>query len=190
MISTLIGYFPKHTSKGSDSIRLPGVEQVCSVSSCVSRSPGDWISNWRHNALWVYDTEELALSIVAPEERSEFELYAYFMFPVRFVDGRLEPFDLPALRVQPLRTSFSRLGYDAVSRTQDNEFECSPLSCNGMAQHIAVNRYCLVDTEPQAFEIARDFSIGKAEPGPYYVVEVWREVLVRANSGSAGRLVE
>jgi hypothetical protein len=121
----------------------------------------------------VYDTEELAWSVVRAEERHKFKLYAYFMFPVRFDGGREEPYELPALSVEPLPSSFIRLGYDAVSRSTGNDFECSPLSCNGMAEHVPVNRHCLVDTEQEAFKLAREFSAGNCETGPYYVVEVW-----------------
>jgi hypothetical protein len=40
----------------------------------------------------------------------------------------------------------------------------------------AVNRFCLVDTERDAVEMARAFSVSQPEPGPYCVVEVWREL--------------
>jgi hypothetical protein len=173
---TFIGYFLKRTVKRPDWLKNAGVEEICSVSSCISTVPDDGIDQWRHNELWVYDTEEIAWNVVPPEARHQFDLYAYFMFPVRFDGGREEPYELPPLNVQPLPSSFVRLGYDAVSRSTGNNFECSPLSCNYMAEHVPVNRYCLVDTEQEAFELAREFSAGNCEPGPYYVVEVWKRV--------------
>ena len=39
----------------------------------------------------------------------------------------------------------------------------------------AVNRYCFVATESEATDLARNFSVTKPEPGPYCVVEVWRD---------------
>ena len=54
-------------------------------------------------------------------------------------------------------------------------FECSPLSCNGLAASLTANRYCLFDTLEAAMVAAERFSVGGAEPGSYYVVEVWRQ---------------
>jgi hypothetical protein len=72
-------------------------------------------------------------------------------------------------------STFEKLGYDIVTRYAGNIFEHSPLSCNGLAEEIKVNRYCLIDGSEMAFEIAKQFEVKGAEPGPYYVVEVWRQ---------------
>ena len=171
----LIGYFPKRTMKRPDWLKAAGVDEVCSVSDCLSEGPEDWIDQWRHNEMWVYDTVELARSVIPEAVRQEFDLYAYQMFPVIFKDGQQQPFEIPPLQVQPLPESFERVGYDAVSRTYGTNFECSPLSCNHMAEHIAVNRYCLVDDVDTALRLAAEFEAGGCEPGPYHVVEVWRQ---------------
>ena len=134
---TLIGYFPKRTMKRPDWLKASGVEEVCSVSTCVSNAPDGWIDQWRHNEMWAFDTPELALSVVPEAARGEFELYAYQMFPVQFDEGQQHPFEIPPLRVAPLLPSFVRLGFDVVSRSCGSSFECSPLSCNHMAEHVA-----------------------------------------------------
>ena len=175
MSPKLIGYFPKRTIKRPDWLACFNVEEICSVSDCISKAPVGWIDQWRHNECWAFDTQELAWSVVAADARSEFELYAYKMFPVRFDRGQKVAIDFPTLDVEPLASSFERLSYDAVSRSCDSTFECSPLSCNGMAKEFAVNRYCLIDTETEGFRIAREFSVSVPEPGPYYLLEVWRE---------------
>jgi hypothetical protein len=172
---TLIGYFPKRTLKRPDWLKAAGVEEVCSVSTRVSEAPDGWIDHWRHNEMWVYDSPELAWSVVPETLRAEFDLYAYQMFPVEFAKGEQRPFAIPPLHVQPLSASFERLGYDAVSRSCGSSFECSPLSCNYMAEHVPTNRHCLVDDADTAFRIASEFEAGGCEPGPYYAVEVWRE---------------
>lgn len=174
MTPTLIGYFPKRTMKRPDWLPCPDVEEICSVSGCMSEEPDDWIGQWRHNECWCFDTEELAWSVVPEEARAEFEVYAYRMYPVRFVNGREEPIEFPTLNVAPLTRSFHQLGYDVVSRTYAASFECSPLSCNAMAESHAVNRHCLVDSEQDAQRLAVEFSVSEPEPGPYYLIEVWR----------------
>lgn len=171
---TLIGYFPKRTLKRPDWLKAADVEEVCSVSTCISEAPGGWIDHWLHNEMWVYDSPELAWRVVPEAARGEFDLYAYRLFPVAFVRRERRPFLIPPLQVQPLSTSFERIGYDAVSRSCGSTFECSPLSCNQMAEHVPTNRYCLVDDADTAFRIASESEDGGCEPGPYYVVEVWR----------------
>jgi hypothetical protein len=145
------------------------------VSDCISNAPEGWIDQWRHNELWAYDTCELAWSVVPADERREFDPYAYRLYPVRFVHGQQEQFDLPPLAVEPLSNSFVRLGYDAVSRSVGSTFECSPLSCNYIAREVQVSRYCLVDSESEALRLGREFSLSEPEPGPYHVLEVWRQ---------------
>ncbi|MEO8427798.1 MAG: hypothetical protein ABI651_11875 [Verrucomicrobiota bacterium] len=176
----LIGYFPKRTVKRPDWLKTAGVEEICSVSDCISKGPDGWVNHWRHNDMSVYDTPASAWSVVPENARQEFDLYAYCLFSTRFVEGKQEPFEIPPLNVEPLPRSFVRLGYDAVSRSCGSNFECSPLSCNYLAGRVIVSRYCLVDTESEAVELAREFSLGGCEAGPYHVVEVWR------NSNEAG----
>jgi hypothetical protein len=170
----LIGYFPKHTLRRPDWLRNRGVEEICSVSCCISEDPEGWIDLWRHNQCWVFDTQKLAWSVVPAERRADFELYAYRMFPARFEHGCQTGIEFPNLRVEPLSQSFVQIGYDAVSRSYTPTFECSPLSCNGLAEGHPVNRYCLVDTEETALQLARECSISEPEPGAYYVIEVLR----------------
>jgi hypothetical protein len=175
MTPTLIGYFPKRTLQRPDWLNAAGVNEICSASNCISQGPEGWIERWQHNEMWVYDTVELAWGVVPDAIRGEFDLYAYKMFPVQFAEGQQRPFEFPPLQVAPLPPSFERLGFDIVSRSYGNAFECSPLSCNHMAEHIAVTHQCLVADKDLACQLAAEFEAGGCEPGPYFVVEVWRQ---------------
>src|SRR4051812_48385739 len=117
MNPTLIGYFAKRTMIRPDWLNTAAVDEVCSVSTCVSKAADGWIDRWQHNDMWVCDTPELATGVVPQEERKEFDLYAYQMFPVVFNAGQQEHFEIPPVRVQMLPDSFQRLGYDIVSRS-------------------------------------------------------------------------
>ena len=112
------------------------------------------------------------------EVRPAFELFAYRLSLVRFergVEQLIEAWcEMP---VEPLGPAFERIGWDAVVDGSAS-FGCSPLTCNGQTGRDGippVNRYCLVDTEAEGVELARIFSLSEPEPGPYCVVEVWRE---------------
>lgn len=197
MDPVLIGYFPKSISLEP---AYPGVEGVYSVSGCVSRGPAGWIDLWRHNDMALFDTEAVAESVLRdaflvqvdpdPGVRPPWKItlqqppfvngrmLAYKVYPIHFCDEGEEELALPELNVTPLPGGFERLGYDPVEYQGGCvlSFGCSPLSCNGRAGDLRVNRHCLFDDREAAFEAAREFATSKgtrAEPGPYVVVEVW-----------------
>ena len=125
--------------------------------------------------MWLYDDETTAMSVVPPEFLQEFTLFAYKMFPFLIDHGEQKNFQIPELHITPLSQDYTRIGYDAVSWSGGTGFDCSPLSCNLRAPDYKVNRYCLVDTLDEAIAMAKDFSNGGSEPGPYFVLEVWRK---------------
>lgn len=129
-------------------------------------------------------------SFSATDPRFHWHLYAYRLYPIRFVDGTQEPFEIPPddfLPVDPLPGDYDRLGLDPVNRTCGNLFECSPLNCNGCYEDVTVNRHCLLDDLETAVQLARYWSCGRydanrtysgpAEPGPYFIIEVLRKRL-------------
>ena len=177
MEPTLIGYFPKRVDAAPDWLLTEGVKEVCSVSEHVSPGPEGWIDRWLHNEMWAFDGEEAAWAVVPDgPSNAAYRMFAYRLFPVEFDGGEQRPFAIPPLAVKLPPAGYRRLGYDAVSRSCGSAFECSPLSCNSMAEQTATNRYCLVDDAQTAFHFAAEFEAQGCEPGPYYVVEVWREV--------------
>lgn len=171
----LIGYFPKQTMLQPDFLKAAGLVDICSASSCLSKGPEDWIDHWKHNEMWLFDTPAEAWDAVPVSERAAFHLYGYEMFPVKFTKRGQEPFTPPSSDIEPLSPAFELLGYDAVSRSYDNKFECSPLSCNYMAKEISTNPHCLFADAETALRNAAKFGIEEPEPGPYYAVAVWRQ---------------
>lgn len=175
----LIGYFAKPTIKRVDWPKAESVEEICSVSNCMSGGDWDWINEWLHNEMWVFDSPELASKVVPDSKRPKCDLYAYRMFPGRYVMGKQQLFVIPALRAQPLDDSFEKLGYDLVSRETEADFGHSPLSCNGLADEVPTNRHCLLCSAEEAFALAPTMEIPgqpmRGEPGPYHIVEVWRK---------------
>jgi hypothetical protein len=75
---------------------------------------------------------------------------------------------------EPIPGSFVSLGFDVANKTYSPFFECSPLSCNGMAEEVPVNRSCLIETLEDAIAFAERCAREEPEPGPYYVLEVLR----------------
>lgn len=92
--------------------------------------------------------------------------------------------EIPEIGVTPLDSDFSPVGWDVVSRSTGQTFECSPLSCNLMAMDFPTNRFCLFAEFGSARELALSADNRGCEPGPYHVVEVWRRP-VRGNASGA-----
>jgi hypothetical protein len=185
MEPTLIGYFPKQVATASDWFTTRGVKELCSVSEHLSPGPAGWIDRGAHNEMAAFDDEQAAWGVVpGGPANATYQLLAYRLFPVQFDRGQQRPFAVPPLAVQPLPDAYRRLGYDVVSRCGGYLFECSPLSCNYAADMTRVNEHCLVDDPAEAFRLAALFSQEEgAEPGPYYVVEVWRREEDGASKG-------
>lgn len=171
-----LGYLAKKLAPRPDWLACPNVEFVASVSECIAPAPPDRIDRWEHNHLELYDSESLAKGIIPREDLREYIIFAYHALPRIFHDGK-------ALDWYPM-TNFEaasptlddpfdeHLGFDIVGYTNGGFFECSPLSCNGVAKEIAVNRFCLVDDVQQAMDLAKDFSKpeSRVEPAYGYIV--------------------
>ena len=153
----------------------PGVLEICSVSDCISHRPGDWIPSWLHNDFGWFNTPADAMRIIPDGEADSYRLFAYLLHPRLFRRGKPHGIDVPEnLNPEPVPANFRSLGFDAVSRSETTTvgFDCSPLSCNGMAAELPANMHCLLPSLDEAIAAAARFSIEQPEPGDYYVVEV------------------
>lgn len=81
---------------------------------------------------------------------------------------------MPGLRCKPPGSGFESLGFDVVSKSVCDFFECSPLSCNGEAAAFSANAHCLYIAFDDAVAAAKVFSKEEPEPGPYYIARVLR----------------
>ncbi len=104
--------------------------------------------------------------MVPPSGSDGFAVFAYRLFPVEFANGKIKRLAIGDLPVEPLPPGFRSLGFDVVDKTCSAFFECSPLSCNGMANEVDVNRYCLVENLVEAIALAERFSRDEPEPVP------------------------
>ena len=173
---------------GNEDSRSEPVDEICSVSNCIARGYRN-----ESDPFGLYANAGLAWTAVPVESRADCDIYAYRLWPIQFEEGAEDPIELwwePA--VEPLSETFVRLGWDAVIGGNSHGFGCSPMSCNQGCRVVHspdMNRYCLVGNEQAAMELARRFSIDQPEPGPYCVVEVWRDASTAAepNGGPESR---
>jgi hypothetical protein len=168
------GYFPKKAAPLPEGYDLPGVVDIASVSDCIVEGPADWIQSFTFNELGFFDDVDIAESLVPEPDRSQFDVYAYEFLDERFAGGLAEPWTVPQLVCTPPGNDFEPLGFDVVSKSVTDFFECSPLSCNGAAKTFTANAHCLFDALDDAIAAAKVFSKEGWEPGPYYVARVLR----------------
>lgn len=162
------------------------VEEIASVSDCISGGPKDWVTAWKHNDYGFFDTAELALERVPADRRAAVDLYAYELYPMRYEDGLEWSIELSPPGATAPETPYEELGYDVVSRSVSSFFECSPLSCNGLASEIPTNAFCLIEEIDVARMFARECESMGCEPGPYFVFGVWRRPRPRRTVDDAG----
>src|SRR5688572_12489142 len=169
------GYFPKRIEARPDFVKAPTVREICSVSDCISSGPKNWIDLWLHNEFGWFNTILDARRITPVGQESVYRLFAYRIHREIFRDGVRVPLRIPAdVNPQPIPASFRRLGFDCVNRSTYTVlgFECSPLSCNSMADEILTNEFCLFPTFEAGLSGAERFSREQPEPGDYFLIEV------------------
>jgi hypothetical protein len=154
MAPTLIGYFPKERAVPPPWMAELRILEVGSVSLCNASGPDGWINAWKHNDWGFFDDPDSAWSVVSPDDRGRPRMLAYDLHPAEFIDGVEQPIQAPSLDVAPLGRSFRFLGWDVVSRSTGDFFECSPLSCNLLAKEVPTNSACLLPH----FEAARSLA--------------------------------
>ncbi|MCB0116944.1 MAG: hypothetical protein R2873_17830 [Caldilineaceae bacterium] len=173
MDAILIGYFPKRTAVRPPWVHADSVEEIASVSECISPGPSAQNEHWSPNEFGFFDSPAVAHAVLG-DDAAEFDIYAYQLYPILVHQGAARPAQVTPPTVEPLDVNFHLLGYDAVSRSHGKNFECSPLSCNDAAREHEVTRDCLFANYDAALAGATEFSNGNYEPGPYYIVEVYR----------------
>ena len=169
------GYFAKRVKPRPEHLPVSGVREICSVSECLSPGADDWIATWRHNGLGWFNRVADAVSVVPEDQRGEYRLFAYRIHLEVFRGRRRAALAVPDdVRPEPLPAGFRSIGFDSASRSSASglSLECSPLSCNYMANEMPVNEHCLFPTLDDAIAGAVRFAIEQPEPGDYYVVEV------------------
>ncbi len=168
----------KTISKKPDWLKTNQVSDIYSVSGCVSEDFTDWINYWKHNGYWFFDSPKIIEDLVREQDLSlnGMTLFFYLAYEKQWETDeekwRLyspeESFSTNVVLPQNSRIE----GYDIISFYCRTSAECSPLSCNHMAQEIKVNPHCLLDTFEEAKLLLEDGSFKDCEPGPYRIYEV------------------
>jgi len=152
--------------------------QIYSVSDCISKPFCQFISHWQHNGFWFFDSPAV-IAAVAREEGVELAAHRMFYYEVhgRQFDEQTESWQPvvvdASIGTQVVAPSRSRLeGFDVVTFSAGTGPECSPLSCNYLAEAIAVNENCLLTSFDEARRLLEAGAFAHSEPGPFRIFAV------------------
>jgi hypothetical protein len=162
-----------------DWLAVDRVADVYSVSSCVSPDFADWVSDWRHNGYWLFDSPDIIRSLAA---RHDVDLAATTLF---YYEVYEQQFDADEHRWAPIapEPSFTTQvvvpaarileGHDVVTFSAGTRAECSPLSCSRLAAEIETNAHCLLPTFERASALLEAGRFAHSEPGPFRIFAVY-----------------
>jgi len=177
------GYMAKKVIPRPDWVqpeRAPAnVTDIYSVSGCISEDFLDYIEFWRHNGYWFFNTPRVIVDLLRESrvDASGLKWFYYEVYEKQFdeeakswVDFQPEAsFSTDIL--PPREKKFE--GFDVVSFSAGTSPECSPLSCNNLAERIPVNGHCLMETFEDAKAELEVGAFDESEPGPYRIFAVY-----------------
>lgn len=172
-----VGYMAKRVSKNPDWLKASQVTAIYSVSGCISEDFADYINYWKHNGYWLFDSPEIIKGL-SKDNSIQLEgttLFYYEAYEKEF-DGENwhlyspEP-SLPTNVVLPPAKKLE--GFDVVTFYARTSPECSPLSCNSLAENLRTNEYCLFDSFDEAKTNAESWGPHGCEPGARRIFAVY-----------------
>jgi hypothetical protein len=173
------GYMLKRVVPKPEFIKAEQVFDIYSVSSCMSSDFADYIPAWMHNGFWFFDSpaiiEKTAVENSIDLSGTKLFYYELYEFEYDEVVQKWSSFEPEA----SLETSVispnnkTHEGFDVVTYHLAASPECSPLSCNALAEEIVTNRHCLLHTLEEAVQLVENGRFNNSEPGPYRIIAVY-----------------
>ena len=173
------GFMAKQVSRKPAWLAASAVEDIYSVSHCISKAFCEYIPQWKHNGYWLFnDIPTLQqVAVQAAVDRESYQLFYYEVYDQQFdADSKTwEPFTPePAFETAVAVPPEKHLeGYDVVTFSCGTNPECSPLSCNALAEHLPVNTHCLLASFEEARHLIEAGRFDGSEPGPYRIFAVF-----------------
>ena len=173
------GYMAKRVAKRTDWLKANQVEDIYSVSDCVSGRFSSNDNDWGHNGFWLFDSPGVIRSLAREHsiDLGGTKLFYYEAYEMEFDGARWTPcyteLFYPTDVLPPLSKKLE--GFDVVTFFAGSSPECSPLSCNGLASELPTNAHCLFATFEEAEAALSRGAFENSEPGPYRIFAVYSE---------------
>ena len=176
---TPAGYLFKHVARRPGWLNAPPVDDIYSVSGHVSTCFADYAQYWKHNGYWLFDAPAAMREIAKANniDLAGATLFYYEIFEEEFAEDAKawSPFvpDASLPTKVELPSAVRLEGYDVATFWAKTSPECSPLSCNGLAENLPVNRHCLFASLDAARQALAAGQFDKSEPGPFRIFAVY-----------------
>jgi len=173
------GYMAKKVVTTPDWLKANGVEDIYAVSGCISKDFADYIQFWKHNGYWLFDAPAIIEQVAKKHliDLAGTTMFYYEVYEQEFDDAKEQwcPYERePSVTTNvrsPERTILG--GFDVVNSVTRNRPECSPLSCNSLANEIQTNSHCLLSDFDTAKRLIETGRFKNSEPGPYRIYAVY-----------------
>jgi len=170
------GYMAKRVCKKPDWLKATQVIDIYSISGCVCEDFADYIEYWKHNGFWLFDSPDV-IKAVAQENSIDLtgtSLFYYEVHELEFDGKSWHAFGPePSIPTNVQMPSTKQLeGFDVVTFRNKNAPECSPLSCNHLAEEVVTNSHCLLAQFDEAEMNLKNGTFNNSEPGPYRIFSV------------------
>ena len=173
-----VGYMYKAVAQKPEWLRADHVRDIYSASGCVSEDFSDWLNLWRHNSFWLFDSPRI-IEKIAKEHGVCLDAMTLFFYQAYEQQWDIDlkewmpyaPRSGFPLQIQQPKSS-SIAGYDLTSYSNQTNAECSPLSCNHLAERVSVSEHCLLHSFDEAKALVETGALDDCEEGPYRILEV------------------
>jgi len=169
------GYMAKRVSQKPEHLKATEVKDIYSVSACISEDFTDYVSYWKHNGYWFFDSPEVILAVAQENSIAvaDASLFYYEVYELEF-DGKNWNAYAPNFAANVIPPPSKKLkGFDVVTFFARSSPECSPLSCNSMANEVPTNAHCLLASFEEAEMLLNSGVFNNSEPGPYRIFSVY-----------------
>ena len=187
------GYMAKRVVNRPDWLPSTCVSSIYSLSNCISEDFTDYIDCLKHNGYWLFDSPADIIDVAREKkvDLSETMLFFYEVHELEFDQGKWSRFEPEPSFVTNVKVPENKVleGYDVVTFFVRSSPECSPLSCNGLADEVETNSHCLLESLEQAQGHLENgtFNNSNSEPGPYRIFAVYSVVGWSAASRATAR---
>jgi hypothetical protein len=155
------------------------VTDIYSVSGCMSENFLDYIKFWKHNGYWFFNTPNVIVELARENgvDTLEMRWFYYEVYEKQFDEEAKVWADFQPEASFSTDVALSQdkklEGFDVVDFWVQTSPECSPLSCNNLAQDIPVNAHCLLGTFEEAKAHLEAGRFDNSEPGPFRIFAVY-----------------
>jgi hypothetical protein len=174
-----LGYLYKRITPRPDWLKAQRVSDIYSLSACISQNFADYINYWKHNGFWLFDSPRVIEDLAAEHAISlEGTRLFYYEGYEREFDAERKvwtPYEPEAAFRINVMAPLSRTleGFDVACFSVHTSPECSPLSCNGLAETLPTNAHCLFRTFEDAERAIESGQFERSEPSPYRIIAVY-----------------